>query len=77
MFSYERPSFRGWGTEYVGIYKFVDAEGNIIIWNTTTYINVEEGKRYRLTGTIAEHKEYKEDKQTVVKRCKVTQIEEP
>ena len=74
MHSYERKSFRGWGTEWVGIYKFVDDNGNIIIWNTTASPEVEEGKRYHITGTIAEHKEYKLDKQTILKRCKVKEL---
>ena len=74
VFSYERPSFRGFGIEWVSIYKFVDDSGNILIWNTTAYPQVEEGKRYRLTGTISEHKEYREDKQTVLKRCKIVAI---
>ena len=71
---YERASFRGWGTEIASIYKFLDDNGNILIWNTTASPEVEEGKRYRLTGTIAEHKEYAEDRQTVLKRCKVKEV---
>lgn len=74
MFSYERQAFRGWGTEWVGIFKFVDDNGNILIWNTTASPEVEVGKRYQLTGTIAEHKEYGEDKQTILKRCKVKAV---
>lgn len=76
MFSYERASFRGWGTECVGIYKFIDDNGNILIWNTTAYPEVEEGKRYQLKGTVSEHKEYAGDKQTILKRCKVNKVQE-
>lgn len=73
-FSYERNAFRGWGTEIVRIYKFTDANGNILIWNTTAWLEVEEGKQYQLTGNIAEHKEYAGDKQTILKRCKVKEV---
>lgn len=73
-FSYERNAYRGWGTELVRIYKFLDASGNILIWNTTAWLEVEEGKQYQLTGSIAEHKEYAGDKQTILKRCKVKEV---
>lgn len=73
-FSYQRPAYRGWGTETVMIYKFTDANGNILVWNTTAWAEVEEGEKYRLTGTIAEHKEYAGDKQTALKRCKVNKL---
>ena len=73
-FSYERNAYRGWGTELVRIYKFLDANGNILIWNTTAWLEVEEGKQYQLTGSIAEHKEYAGDKQTILKRCKVKEV---
>lgn len=73
-FSYERNAYRGWGTELVRIYKFLDANGNILIWNTTAWLEVEEGKQYQLTGSIAEHKEYAGDKQTILKRCKIKEV---
>lgn len=72
-FSYERQAFRGWGTERVYIYKFVDTDGNVLVWNTTAYADVEEGKTYSLVGTVAKHDDYKGEKQTELKRCKVTQ----
>ncbi len=71
---YERASFSGWGTELVSIYIFTDDNGNILIWNTTACPKVEAGKRYRLKGTVAEHKEYAGDKQTALKRCKVQEV---
>lgn len=73
-YSYERKSFSGFGTEWVSIYKFVDDNGNILIWNTTAYLRLEQGNKYRLTGTVAEHKEYAGDKQTALKRCKVKEV---
>ena len=73
-FNYERSSFRGYGTDLVSIYKFLDNKGNILIWNTTAYIDVTEGDKYLLKGTVSEHNEYKEEKQTVLKRCKIKAI---
>jgi hypothetical protein len=73
VFSFERQAFRGWGTEWVHIYKFTDEDGNVYVWNTTAYADVEEGKSYSLTGTVAKHDDYKGEKQTELKRCKVTQ----
>lgn len=74
LFTYERKAYRGWGTERVGIYKFLDDSGNILVWNTTAYPDVTEGAKYRITGTVAEHKEYNGDKQTVLSRCKVKEV---
>ena len=71
---YERASFSGWGKETVSIYIFTDDNGNILIWNTTAVVQVEEGKRYQLKGTVADHKEYAGDKQTALKRCKVKEV---
>ena len=59
-----------WGEMHT-IYKFVDEAGNSLIWNTTSYTELETGKTYQLTGTVKEHNEYKGDKQTVLIRCKV------
>lgn len=73
-FNYERKSFRGYGTDLVSIYKFLDDKGNSLVWNTTAYIDVTEGEKYLLKGVISEHSEYKGEKQTVLKRCKVTTI---
>lgn len=53
------------------IYKFVDEKGNSIVWKTSTFQEIEEGKAYEITGKIKEHNEYKGDKQTVLTRCKI------
>jgi hypothetical protein len=71
-FWYERQAFRGWGTETVKIYKFRDANGNILVWNTTGYLDIEDGAQIQLTGTVKEHSEYKGEKQTTLQRCKVS-----
>lgn len=78
---YERTSYAGFGTERVNIHMFKDFFGNKIIWKTTASLgrwgdNDEwkpcyEGHSYLLKGTVKEHTEYKEEKQTILKRCKV------
>ena len=55
------------------MYKFIDIEGNVFIWITSCYIDMD--KRIKLRGTIKEHSEYNNVKQTVLTRCKVEYIE--
>ena len=74
-FTYEIPSFRGWGTDYMAINTFKDDEGNCFIWKSTrAYFNVAEGSKVRLRGTVKEHSEYKGTKQTMLQRCKVEEL---
>lgn len=54
------------------IYKFKDQNDNTIIWKTSNK-DLEEGKTYRIKGTIKEHSEYDGDKQTVLTRCKIVE----
>lgn len=78
--TYERPSFRGYGTELALIYIFKQGD-NKIVWNTSTALGrwnerdewepVEEGNTITLRGTVKDHSEYKEEKQTVLTRCKL------
>lgn len=56
---------------YTYIYTFEDANENIFVWFTTKYLGLETGAEVELTGTIKEHKEYEEVKQTVLTRCKI------
>lgn len=74
-FSYEveKPSF--WGgygsTETRYIYKFVDADENVLVWKTSNSDMLDyEGKQLTLKGTVKAHDEYKGEKQTVLTRCK-------
>lgn len=58
------------------IYNFEDEDGNILVWNTSSmpYVNdrpIETGKKYEITGTVKDHKEYKGEKETVLIRCKI------
>lgn len=53
------------------IYSFEDENGNQIIWKTGTYLDVEQGSKISIKGTVKEHSEYRGVKQTVLTRCKV------
>lgn len=72
---WEVPAFRGWGTDTKTLYKFRDEHGNILIWITTGYgldaSEVPVGAQITLRGTVANHSEYAEEKQTELKRCTI------
>ena len=79
---FEVRSFSGYGTDTMYVHNFVDDNGNRLVWKTTKslgtwldngeWFRYEEGARVLVKGTIKEHKEYKEEKQTVLTRAKVT-----
>lgn len=54
------------------IYSFIDASGNCLIWNTTSFNELTAGDKLKLKGTIKAHKEHKGIKQTELQRCKIT-----
>ena len=54
-------------------HKFVDENGNILTWKTTSFIDEDYGTEFTLSGTVKEHTEYKGDKQTVMTRCTLKQ----
>jgi len=57
-----------WG--YTHLYKMTDTAGNVLIWKASKVIN--ENQITTVTGTIKEHTEYKNVKQTVLTRCRVS-----
>ena len=87
---FEVKSFAGFGTETMYVHTFKDADGNKLVWKTSTdnfrfKINLENpneseevvkvGDMVHIKGTIKEHSEYKDEKQTALTRCKVTKGE--
>lgn len=80
-YSYERPSYAGYGTETVNIYIFEDMDGNKLVWKTSALLGFWNDKdewvtlksicRVTLKGTIKDHSIYKDEKQTILTRCKV------
>ena len=58
----------------VFIHTFRDENGNAIIWKTasTSLPEINEGDAIQIKGTVKVLTEYKDEKQTVLTRCKVT-----
>lgn len=82
---FEVKSFSGFGTETIYIHNFRDNNGNKLVWKTNTnnfawkYNEktnefdriLDAGEKVNLKGSVKEHKEYKDEKQTFLTRCKV------
>ena len=60
-----------WG--YTNVFTMIDADGNFFIWKTSSG-SMDKGSHVKVSGKIKEHSEYKGVKQTVLTRCKVTEI---
>lgn len=73
-YGYSIPAYNGFGEDYVSLFTFEDADGNVIVWKTTAYPEVSVGQKYILKGTVSDHREYKEVKQTFLKRCKLQEV---
>ena len=52
------------------IYKMLDKNGNVFVWKTS---NVIESERFTITGTVKEHKVFRDVKQTELTRCRVVE----
>lgn len=72
-----------YGTTF--IHTFKDEHGNKIIWKTSKALGTDEDGEWRkievgqvitLQGTVKEHSEYRDEKQTALTRCKITEIGE-
>lgn len=66
----------GWLKETRYIYKFRDTDGNLFTWFTSSgkYLDMQKGEPVEVTGTVKEHKEYQDEKQTCLTRAKVKAI---
>lgn len=82
---FDVPSFGGFGTETMYIHTFRIGD-DTVVWKTSTntlgkfdendeWIRFEEGKQVHLKGTIKAHSEYKDEKQTILTRCKVKEVQ--
>ena len=67
----EAKYITSWPTMYgiTNLYKFLDMDGNVFIWFSSSDINEAEVKS--LKGTVKDHTERDGIKQTVLTRCKV------
>lgn len=57
-----------YGTTFIN--KFLDEQGRLFVWFTTTN-SFEQDEEVILKATIKEHSEFREQKQTIITRCKV------
>ncbi len=73
---YTVKSFYGYGEDTIYIHNF-RAGDDKLIWKTSKgcFQNLNEGDRIRIKGTVKEHKEYKEEKQTILTRCRVEYLD--
>lgn len=73
--SYE--SHIGWMTQWMTVYTFKDADGNSLVWHTSGngISGIESGDQVIIKGTVKNHSVYKDEKQTVLTRCKVTKVQ--
>ena len=62
------------------IYLFEDSAGNTFKWNTSKFLEkivdncyevIQPGEKIKIKGSIKAHEEYKDQKQTVITRCKL------
>lgn len=60
-----------YGTSY--FYVFRDDKENLYIWNTTAKV-LKEGIRYAICGTVSGHNIYRNNKQTILKKCFVVEV---
>jgi len=56
------------------LYKFIDENGDILTWFTSTRPSVRKGECVELTGKVKRHEEYEGTKQTRVIRCKIDSV---
>ncbi len=56
------------------LYNFVDSNGNIYTWFSSSDKELETGKEYNVTGTIKSHVSYKDIKQNNITRAKISPV---
>lgn len=69
--SWEQPSYAGFGMTTMYVHTFKDADGNKFTWKTQNGVSFEYGENVVVKGTIKNHSEYRDEKQTELTRCKV------
>jgi hypothetical protein len=75
VFTFYRPSFRGYGDEAVHIVTMRDIAGNAIVSKSASFWS-EEGKKFTIRATVKEHGSYKDECQTIVARVAVKDRQE-
>lgn len=65
----------GWLETTMYAITFKDEQGNALVWKTQNgCYDFEEGDQLILTGTIKNHSEYRDEKQTELQRCKLQAV---
>ena len=72
--SWDQKSFSGYGMVTMYVHTFKDADGNVFTWKTQNGVCLNYGECVLVKGTIKNHSEYKDEKQTELTRCKVTAV---
>jgi hypothetical protein len=70
--SWEQKAFRGYGTDTMFCHTFKDEAGNVFTWKTQKGLGMDPGQAVQVKGTVKQHSEYKDEKQTELTRCKIT-----
>jgi hypothetical protein len=47
-------------------------QGNVLVWKTSKSLNIEEGEKFTIIGTVKEFNTYDGTKQTILTRCKIS-----
>lgn len=69
----ECKALTSWETDWgiTTIYRFVDTDGNHIIWKTSKWIDDEQVIGKTIKGTVKDHRDFREVHQTELTRCKI------
>lgn len=68
--SFPRPSFSGRGLETVWVITMRDSQGNTLVSKSPSF-HAEKGASLKIKGTIKEHGEFRDERQTVLQRISV------
>lgn len=72
--SWKQKSFSGYGTDTMYVHTFKDSDGNVFTWKTQNGVDLNYGECVIVRGSIKNHAEYKDEKQTELTRCKVIPV---
>lgn len=73
--AWEQKAYGGYGTTTMYVHTFKDADGNVFVWKTQSGVRLNYGEPVTIKGTVKNHSEYKDEKQTELTRCKVVFID--
>lgn len=65
----------GYILDTIFFYTFKDDKGNVLVWKTTKCLDLESGDKVHVRGTVKEHSDYKDEKQTMLTRCKIEEVQ--